>query len=110
MHRELIVLSHLRWEWVWQRPQHLISRIGRDCVTWFVEEPSPSDVGRPRLSLENDGGVRRAWLDIPECPPPGFTEDLMPQYCEGLSDLLGPSSGERVVWLYTPLALDIARA
>src|SRR5919206_93984 len=27
---DLVVLSHLRWPWVWQRPQHLISRLAAE--------------------------------------------------------------------------------
>ena len=41
---DLVVLSHLRWPWVWQRPQQLISRLAPARAaaggrTWFVEEP-----------------------------------------------------------------------
>ncbi len=35
----LIVFSHLRWNFVWQRPQHLLSRLGRRWRVVFVEEP-----------------------------------------------------------------------
>lgn len=38
---DLIVFSHLRWEFVTQRPQHLISRIGKGRKVLFVEEPIP---------------------------------------------------------------------
>jgi len=36
---DLICLSHLRWDFVWQRPQHLMSRFARDRRVFFVEEP-----------------------------------------------------------------------
>lgn len=36
---DLVVFCHLRWEFVTQRPQHLISRIGKDRKALFVEEP-----------------------------------------------------------------------
>ena len=35
----LIVFSHLRWEFVFQRPQHLLSRLARHYPVVFVEEP-----------------------------------------------------------------------
>ena len=35
----LIVFSHLRWEFVFQRPQHLLSRLARHYAVVFVEEP-----------------------------------------------------------------------
>src|SRR4051794_8416946 len=62
---DLVVISHLRWDWVWQRPQHLISRIGAGRRTWFVEEPRHADVQRPRLHTEDVGPVMRVWLEVP---------------------------------------------
>lgn len=38
---EMIVFSHLRWDFVYQRPQHLISRISNSYKTLFIEEPVP---------------------------------------------------------------------
>nr|MDQ3354489.1 hypothetical protein [Actinomycetota bacterium] len=36
------MLSHLRWTFVWQRPQQLVSRLASGFErTWFVEEPEP---------------------------------------------------------------------
>jgi hypothetical protein len=37
--RALVCFSHLRWDFVWQRPQHLLSRFGRDWAVAVVEEP-----------------------------------------------------------------------
>lgn len=36
---DLIVFSHLRWEFVTQRPQHVIARFAKDRKVLFVEEP-----------------------------------------------------------------------
>ena len=35
----MVVFSHLRWESVYQRPQHLISRMAQHYKILFVEEP-----------------------------------------------------------------------
>src|SRR5512139_192891 len=35
----LICFSHLRWDFVWQRPQHLMSRFARQYTVLFWEEP-----------------------------------------------------------------------
>ena len=34
----LLCFSHLRWGFVWQRPQHLLSRAARDYRVIFFEE------------------------------------------------------------------------
>lgn len=36
---DLVCLSHLRWDFVYQRPQHLLSRCARERRVFFVEEP-----------------------------------------------------------------------
>ncbi len=116
MRSELIVLSHLRWDWVWQRPQQLVSRLssapGRR--TWFVEEPRTPEgveVTRNRLVSEQVDGLTRAWLEIPDPGRHvGFTDEVLPDYIEQLPELVGPPGCERVVWIYTPLALEAALA
>src|SRR3954449_13382224 len=40
---DVIVLSHLRWNFVFQRPQHLLSRCARQHRVFFVEEPIETD-------------------------------------------------------------------
>lgn len=114
MQSELIVLSHLRWDWVWQRPQHLVSRLGSRCSTWYVEEPltpSPDFSGQNRMNHAEVDGLKRAWLEIPEQGHHvGFLDQVLPDYIEQLSELVGPPAGDRVVWLYTPLALELALA
>ncbi|MBT2566298.1 glycosyltransferase [Arthrobacter sp. ISL-85] len=114
MQNELIVLSHLRWDWVWQRPQHLVSRLGSHCTTWYVEEPLTPAAdyrGTNRLNHARVDGVNRAWLEIPEQGHHvGFFDDVLPDYIEQLPQLVGEPAGERVVWLYTPLALELALA
>ncbi|MBA3489524.1 MAG: glycosyltransferase [Longispora sp.] len=106
---DLVVLSHLRWDWVWQRPQHLISRLGRGRRTWFVEEPILADVSHPELRHVNVGEVERVWLDVPrDWPETVFEERVVEAYSKLLPDLLGHAASGSVVWLYSPLALELA--
>ena len=105
---DLVVFSHLRWPWVWQRPQHLISRIGAGRRVWFVEEPWPSDVSAPELRTEEHGGITRIWLAVPdEGRDVGFEEGVLPAYAEGLPEVLDACE-DVVAWLYSPLALELA--
>ncbi|MDP9068252.1 MAG: UDP-galactopyranose mutase [Actinomycetota bacterium] len=108
---DLIVFSHLRWTFVWQRPQHLISRLARGYRrTWFIEEPVVADVEEPRLGSEDHGVVTRVWLEIPRVEAPfGITfgtaeaARYLPLLQELLKDVEDPT-----VWLYTPMALGMA--
>lgn len=115
---DLVVLSHLRWNWVWQRPQHLISRLAAARSdagghTWFVEEPRFEPGSTVRLRTESAGPVTRVWLAIPRrrggSPAIGFDHPTAADYGARLATLLADQgSASPDVWLYTPMAQDIA--
>lgn len=110
---DLVVFSHLRWDWVWQRPQHLLSRLGAHRRLWFVEEPRTATVRAPRVRVHEHGCARRVVLELPDDDVApgvhvGFDDDLTRHYAAALAHLR-----ERpglVTWLYTPLALPLAEA
>ncbi len=117
--RDLVVLSHLRWEWVWQRPQHLVSRFaaqraGAGGRTWFVEEPFYGEVARPELFTEpSSGGVTRVFLVLPRHLDRGHFPGFDAPGAEGYGELLAAALRDHEVTdpdvlLYTPMALDLA--
>lgn len=49
-HAVLICISHLRWDFVWQRPQQLLSRLAQQYHVLFVEEPvTYTEIDEPYL-------------------------------------------------------------
>ena len=50
----LVCFSHLRWDFVFQRPQHLMTRFARRGPVVVFEEPVWTDEGAPRLELRTD--------------------------------------------------------
>src|SRR5215471_8022112 len=36
---DVVCLSHLRWDFVFQRPQHLLTRFARNARVFYIEEP-----------------------------------------------------------------------
>ncbi|MCU1431529.1 MAG: hypothetical protein JWP95_634 [Actinotalea sp.] len=122
---DLVVLSHLRWPWVWQRPQHLVSRFARHRATqgartWFVEEPMVGDVDEPTLEMEVVDGLTRVWLVLPRAASPvarsavdddrGFEDRAARVYGDLLATALARRPAAPDVWVYTPMALDIANS
>ena len=103
----LVVLSHLRWGFVFQRPQHLLSRLAQQFDVYFVEEPVFRD-GAPALQARRQpGGVE---VITPETPvhSPGFHDDQMPALKSLLADFMVERGiVEPLVWLYTPMALPL---
>jgi glycosyltransferase involved in cell wall biosynthesis len=107
---ELVVFSHLRWTFVWQRPQHLISRLAEGRHTWFVEEPLPAEVPEPVLRTAEHGPVTRVWLEVPSTEEHvDFGGAEADPYEDALRELLGEREG-RIVWLYTPMAFILAQS
>jgi UDP-galactopyranose mutase len=109
----LLCFSHLRWDFVWQRPQHLMSRFAKRMPVYVVEEPvQEGDSGTLRIRAE--GGVTvvtpvlPAGLDL----EPGFNRRVNRVVRELLTPLvrheLARRGGPLVAWYYTPMALGAA--
>jgi glycosyltransferase involved in cell wall biosynthesis len=105
---DLVVLSHLRWGWVWQRPQHLVSRMAQRRRTLFVEEPvSCGDVHAPTPRMCEEGTVTRLWVESPSAAGMDeYARGIAGEYVDAIESWL--AGRERDVWLYTPTALPIA--
>lgn len=102
--RDLVCLSHLRWDFVYQRPQHLLSRCARTRRVFFVEEPIFDKEPAPRLTLSiRDDGVR---VVVPHLPAErSEAENNAAQRALINQLLLEQSINNYVLWYYTPMAL-----
>ncbi len=68
--RPLIVHCHLRWDFVWQRPQQLFSRLAADHPVMFVEDPLHEGADAPVLRItEPHRGVVRVVPVLPDAHP-----------------------------------------
>ncbi len=102
----IVVHSHLRWDFVWQRPQQIFSRLGRDHPVLFVEEPL-YEQGRPHVRiLETASNVLRA---IPVVPAKESIDAHCGFLVRELSRALSahPQTAGRferpVQWFYSPM-------
>lgn len=106
----LVVFSHLRWSFVYQRPQHLMSRLARHRPVLFIEEPV-HDPGPARLDSSWQGRHLEVLTPCTPLPSQGFDAEqalfLRPLLRRALQErgLRSP-----MAWLYTPMALPVARA
>lgn len=104
---DLICLSHLRWNFVWQRPQHLLSRFAKKQRVFFVEEPYVTDDPLPRLEVKEhpESGVRVAVPFVPkERAEAGETEAILHELFDTL--FVDQNIGEFFFWYYTPMAFE----
>src|SRR4051794_21838919 len=103
-HPDLVVFSHLRWDFVWQRPQHLLTRLAADRRVFFVEEPLPHDQARP--AWERHRVSDHLLVCRPRSPrkAPGFHDEQIPLLEELLEQLLSDEGIRHpVAWFYTPM-------
>src|SRR5260370_1925033 len=104
----LIAFSHLRWNFVYQRPQHLLSRIARTRPVWFIEEPVQAPASPPHW--EKTSPDRNLLVLRPHTPIsiPGFSSAQMPHLRRLLRELLRDEKIQRHdAWFYTPMALPL---
>ncbi|HJY27928.1 MAG TPA: glycosyltransferase family 1 protein [Pyrinomonadaceae bacterium] len=101
---DLVCFSHLRWDFVFQRPQHLLTRCARERRVFFVEEPIFGN-GSMRLNMrEAEGGVR---VIVPHLPDGLRSEIAINAVMREMLRLMFIDHGinEYVFWYYTPMAL-----
>jgi len=106
---DLLCLSHLRWDFVYQRPQHLLSRCARERRVFFVEEPV-FDADEAHLEVRvRDGGLRIVVPHLPESVRDQGDEvdALQRNLLDGL--LVECQVRDFVLWYYTPMALGFTR-
>jgi len=100
----LVCFSHLRWNFVYQRPQHLLSRFAKEMRVLYVEEPVFGDEAAPRLeTYPVDGG---GTVLVPRLPH-GLDEGAQLEAQRRLVDehLRELRVAQPLLWYYNPLAL-----
>lgn len=110
----IVVHSHLRWDWVWQRPQQFLSRLAAQHPVLFVEEPMPvQGMQSPRAVLREVPSAQRIMVLTPEIP--SQLAESRPQvdalYQQVLHNTLAGPLGRRfqrpVHWFYDPMAAPL---
>ena len=105
----LLCFSHLRWQFVFQRPQHLMSRFARQRRTIFWEEPEAALAGsEPALGVRTcaETGVV---VVTPSLPEDMTEEQREPALKDLLDGFLAAEKGPFIRWYYTPMMLPFSR-
>jgi len=104
----IVCLSHLRWDFVFQRPQHLLGRAARTRPVLFIEEPV---FDSPEPFLEKGERPEGVLVAVPHLPRELPAEEIDREQRRLLDELLaaaGLDSGDFVLWYYTPMAQGFA--
>ena len=104
---DLLCFSHLRWEFVFQRPQHLMSRFARERQVFYFEE-AIRDGTKPRLELRET--AQRVRLAVPHLPPDYDEARSEAALSRMVDELIEAEELQRLVtWYQTPMALPFSR-
>jgi UDP-galactopyranose mutase len=107
----LICFSHLRWDFVFQRPQHLMTRFARGRRVFYFEEPLGFQEGQTEPDLWMQTCERTGVIRLVPRLPAGLDERARNELLRSLLDGLVAREGVRrpVLWYYTPMMLEFSR-
>ncbi|MCF2446709.1 glycosyltransferase family 1 protein [Dyadobacter sp. CY345] len=103
--KDLLCFSHLRWDFVFQRPQHLMTRFAERGNVYFLEEPVFDNPDKPYISFEKkQAGL---WVCLPHLPD-GFSDDEVIKMMNILllSFFNGRDCSNFIFWYYNPMAYE----
>ena len=101
----LICLSHLRWDFVYQRPQHLLTRFAAQAKVYFYEEPILDGIEESYLNISDRG--TNLHVVVPHLQQ-GLNEEQKKLALTALFDQFVTEFNleETIFWYYTPMALQ----
>jgi glycosyltransferase involved in cell wall biosynthesis len=106
--KTLLVFSHLRWNFVYQRPQHLLTRLAERWPVVFIEEPVPN-AAEDRIERIGAAPGVQVWRPHLRGAEHGFHA----AHQAALRRLVAQCIAEQAIedywlWFYTPMALPVA--
>lgn len=106
---DLVCFAHLHWDFVWQRPQHLLSRFAQHGRVFYVEDPfvHPDQIV-PHLEIkERQNGLK---VVVPHLPANLNTESSeLIQEALLAHFFVAQKIEQYVFWYYTPMSLGRSR-
>lgn len=104
----LFCFSHLRWNFVFQRPQHLFVRAAQSQRVIYFEEPSFEQVLQPFPRVTSvQPGLSVVTPVLPHGTSPAATLRIQRRQLDALA--AAAPAARRLLWYYTPMALRFSR-
>jgi len=100
---DLVCFSHLRWGFVFQRPNHLLSRFSKHQRVFFIEEPIFHD-GEEKVHVENYN--EQLYIVTPHLKGGQSETEVLKKQQKFISGLFAKMKINKYFsWYYTPMAL-----
>lgn len=98
--KRLLCFSHLPWNFVYQRPQHLLSRFAKKYQVYYFEEAKRGDADKYEVHEQDGIKIVQLYLGPEDANIPGRLKTLLDK-C-----LLANKISSFDCWYYTPMALE----
>jgi glycosyltransferase involved in cell wall biosynthesis len=109
---DLVCFAHLHWDFVWQRPQHLMSRFAQQGRVFYVEDAfyHNDNLIEPHVEIKDrDNGVKVVVVHLPQRLRHDENAAEQAQF-EVLSHYFAEQGVTNyIAWYYTPMALGKSR-
>lgn len=103
----LICFSHLRWNFVFQRPQHLMIRFARDFDVFYWEEPAPAKDDVATLDIRFDKSTNVTVI-VPQIPDSIQGQARTQALADLLTHFTDNLTNDVIRWYYTPMMLGFS--
>jgi len=103
----IICFSHLRWDFVFQRPQHLLTRLSKNFNIYYIEEPVFDAADQEYYTFTKRD--KNLWVMVPHLPE-GLSHE---EHLEVLKTMFNrymenKQTDNYIYWYYTPMALQFS--
>jgi UDP-galactopyranose mutase len=98
---DLVCFSHLPWDFVFQRPQHLLTRAARERRVFYIQEPEWGGESVEYAIAVRESGV---WVVRPRIPDGLSEAEVRAARRQVIDELFAERAiHEYVLWFYTPM-------
>ncbi len=107
----IVVFSHLRWGFVWQRPQQFLSRFAKQHPILFVEEPFFDLQPGAEIDVQYHRVMPNVSVLCPHLPPEWNRDPRLPEMLrnwtrvaiEEMNEGTGGAFDPPLLWYYSPM-------
>src|SRR4051812_24419501 len=100
---DILCYSHLRWNFVYQRPQHLLSRMADHFRVIYIEEPI---FDTDKEYVDSRQSEDKVWIVVPHLPSGLNEEEITAGQNALLKQFLEEFGVQQfIAWYYTPMAI-----
>ncbi len=106
---DIICFCHLRWNFVYQRPQHLMTRFSQKFRVFIIEEPIMDSTEKNRLEIYD--GADNLWVITPHLTDGLSEKEIIAKQQFLLQEWVKSRDIQHfILWYYTPMAIPLGES